>query len=158
MKGKGKFMNKRKVLSVIICLSLILNVVLGIMLYRQNIQYDFLCREADQAFRGHFSELASHLNTACPEDESGRAAWVQEAKHLTDQCLDLIDLTSYDENVKLKDVFLLLRSVTLKWEEYPIGLIPRELAVDFLELSYRLTDDEELLTKVYEALDQLYEG
>lgn len=150
-------MNKRKVLSAIICLSLILNVVLGIMLYRQNIQYEFLCREANQAFRSDFSALASWLNTTCPEDESGRMMWVQEAKHLTEQCLDMISMTSYGENTKLKDIFLLLQSVALEWEEYPIGLIPRELAVDFLELSYRMTDDEELLTKVHEALDQLWD-
>ena len=66
-------------------------------------------------------------------------------------------MTSYGENTKLKDIFLLLQSVALEWEEYPIGLIPRELAVDFLELSYRMTDDEELLTKVHEALDQLWD-
>ena len=150
-------MNKKKVLSAIICLSLILNVVLGIMLYRQNTQYDFLRQQADKSFQNHFSLLTSHLTTACPEDESEYMIWVQDAKHLSYLCLNAFNLSSYEGNHTLQDIILILRSIALTWEEYPIGLIPRELAVDLLELSYRVTDDEELLTKVYEALDQLWD-
>ena len=149
-------MNKIKVLLALVCILLVSNVVLGLMLYRQNIQYDFLCENADQIFKAHFSMLATHLNTACPEDENECMMWVQEVKYLSGQCLSIFNLTSYAKNHNLQDIVLELQSIALEWREYPIGLIPRELAVDILELSHRLTDDEALLIKVREDLDQLY--
>lgn len=137
---------------VVVCVSLVLNIVLGIALNRQKIQSDFVQKVLDRSFRADFSRLAEQLCTKCPEDETGHALWVKEVEYLALQCWDNFYLTSYSESQELLGVIMLLHSRAFDWERYPPGLISHELAVDLLEVAYRLTDDEVLLTEVYEGL------
>ena len=139
-------------LIVVVCVSLVLNIVLGIALNRQNIQSDFVQKRLDQSFRADFSGLAEQLCTKCPEDETGHALWVKEVEYLALRCWEYFPLTSYSESQELQGVILLLHSMAFDWERYPSGLISHELAVDLLEVAHRLTDDEVLLTEVYEGL------
>lgn len=139
-------------LIVVVCVSLVLNIVLGIALNRQKIQSDFVQKVLDRSFRADFSRLAEQLCTKCPEDETGHALWVKEVEYLALQCWDNFYLTSYSESQELLGVIMLLHSRAFDWERYPPGLISHELAVDLLEVAYRLTDDEVLLTEVYEGL------
>ena len=140
------------VLLGVLCISLVINAVLGVALHRQNIQSDFVQKVLDRSFRADFSGLAEQLCTKCPEDETGHALWVKEVEYLALRCWDNFYLTSYSESQELLGVILLLHSMAVDWERYPSGLISHELAVDMLEVAYRLTDDEVLLTEVYEGL------
>ena len=142
------------VLLGILCISLVMNAVLVVALNRKNVEADFVQRSLDQSFQACFSKLAGHLNSVCPTDEAEQMLWVKEAEYLADRCLDHFTLTSYGESKELQGVILLLRSMALEWEQYPSGLISRELATDILEVSYRLTSDEQLLTRVYEELNR----
>ena len=142
-------------MSVVLGLLFVLNVALGVALSRRNNQVDFVQQRLDHSFRFCFCQLAEHLNTKYPEDETEQALWLKEIEHLSNQCLEHYVLTSYDENKELQGVILLLRSMAMKWEEYPSGLISRELAKDLLEVAYRLPDSGALLTQVHEALKQI---
>ena len=140
------------VLLGILCISLVMNAVLVVALNRKNVEADFVQRNLDRSFRADFSGLAEQLCTKCPEDETGHALWVKEVEYLALQCWDNFYLTSYSESQELLGVIMLLHSRAFDWERYPPGLISHELAVDLLEVAYRLTDDEVLLTEVYEGL------